>query len=780
MGAQKRRGKRSKQSETRKSDVYNADGDFVSDEEIEKVMEYQIEDGQNVRIGMGDHQDEEIDEDEAFTTEDYEKYSHFSSKGQRDEDEGDIDEDEFDPSSMKLASDLLEDESIHIRSSKDDSSAHEAVLDVIFNLEAKNEAKKKKKIQNSMQVSTESLETSAVPFSMNMQDLLGSISQDANLSSLVEESSNNALPVPFEKFDQDAVDRSVTFKSASTELAKWDKVVSKNRDAPNLSFPLQESKTDFRSKAPSFISKFEPTTSLEKDLKALSELYQKHGEGKDDESNASARRDFEQRKQSEMRSLQFLNEIKNKHLRRIKSKKYRKIKKRQEERDGKDSDEEDVQNRRERERAESRFNLKLRNGSAFLKKAARFSGRDDAETVESIKDESRRSNALRERMEQSKVLEQSSDESEEEKDMETKEIEFPSKGVWSMKFMQEAVKRKEMQSQQLLKEIQQQEQEEEGMNALDDIIITGNFANSPITSTASNLTETSASKGISFTMDAPIQVSRPSLAPKVDISLPDKKERIRSAAQLQMDQMYSSKSDIDASNPWIEAGPRSARSIGTGEQSEKAIDVQKVMEIKKDIKSEKISLLDSENPEQKDLVRMAFANDDDAQIEEFHKEKEDLENEETAEKPTELPGWGSWVGEGVKQRKRRSQPEPTTPQSKRSKNIQTMDNVIINPKRNKAASKFMITKIPYPYRTKEQYERSLDLPLGAEWNTLSVHAKLNRARISTKQGVAIDPITMEDAKRMSADFAEDSKGKKQSTNSSPHNISGRFSKLKSS
>jgi U3 small nucleolar RNA-associated protein 14 len=43
--------------------------------------------------------------------------------------------------------------------------------------------------------------------------------------------------------------------------------------------------------------------------------------------------------------------------------------------------------------------------------------------------------------------------------------------------------------------------------------------------------------------------------------------------------------------------------------------------------------------------------------------------------------------------------------------------VIISEKRDKKAAKYMVKDLPYPYTSKAQFERSIDTPLGTEWNT---------------------------------------------------------------
>jgi U3 small nucleolar RNA-associated protein 14 len=152
---------------------------------------------------------------------------------------------------------------------------------------------------------------------------------------------------------------------------------------------------------------------------------------------------------------------------------------------------------------------------------------------------------------------------------------------------------------------------------------------------------------------------------------------------------------------------------------------------------------------QRDLIRLAFANDDLVE-EEFEREKAEAVSADTPQaKDVTLPGWGSWDGAGIdpeKQKKRRRIIVPPKPGSgieaadRKDRNLQF---VIINEKRDKKfAGKYLTNKVPFPYQTREQYEAMIRNPLGREWNTTAVHQTLNKPRIKTRAGQVIDPPTM--------------------------------------
>ncbi|KAF9503812.1 hypothetical protein BS47DRAFT_1402036 [Hydnum rufescens UP504] len=123
--------------------------------------------------------------------------------------------------------------------------------------------------------------------------------------------------------------------------------------------------------------------------------------------------------------------------------------------------------------------------------------------------------------------------------------------------------------------------------------------------------------------------------------------------------------------------------------------------------------------EQRDLVALAFAGDN--VVEEFTARKQ---REIEADAPTTidmtLPGWGSWGGRGTK----KSQPKPH----------------LIKKRKDKKAGRYMVKDLPHPYTTKAQFELSLEMPIGSEWNTRMGFQKSTLPKVIKKMGTVINPI----------------------------------------
>lgn len=166
--------------------------------------------------------------------------------------------------------------------------------------------------------------------------------------------------------------------------------------------------------------------------------------------------------------------------------------------------------------------------------------------------------------------------------------------------------------------------------------------------------------------------------------------------------------------------------------------------------------------EQKALVERAFAGDGDVVEQEFAREKEEAMEEEveralgkkSALQQDVLPGWGSWGGKGVKApskkhknaflRKREealAERKAEGERKKRGRKDAKLKDVHISEKRQRTTlTKYSVDKVPFPFKTREQYERSLAAPLGKEWNAQQAHQELVLPRVITKAGRVIDPL----------------------------------------
>lgn len=155
---------------------------------------------------------------------------------------------------------------------------------------------------------------------------------------------------------------------------------------------------------------------------------------------------------------------------------------------------------------------------------------------------------------------------------------------------------------------------------------------------------------------------------------------------------------------------------------------------------------------QEELVQRAFASAPDYAEEEFAKEKsavaerDDPTRKQKNEESTKVSsGWGSWAGEGVPAPKPRKFPKKLQPPEKRLPKRKRQDdkkpNVIINEKRLKKTAIFQMANIPYPYKSREEYERAMSGAVGKEWNVTSAVKDMTRPEVMTRAGKIIQPLS---------------------------------------
>ncbi|CAB1097096.1 unnamed protein product [Ectocarpus sp. CCAP 1310/34] len=153
-----------------------------------------------------------------------------------------------------------------------------------------------------------------------------------------------------------------------------------------------------------------------------------------------------------------------------------------------------------------------------------------------------------------------------------------------------------------------------------------------------------------------------------------------------------------------------------------------------------------------ELVRRAFAAPDFES--EFKDSKDDEIEGELAKGLEKLPGtlagWGAWAGDGA--------PAPRGPTKRQvlAKNAQVkkeeaikkarkddrLPKVVLNEKRQKRSAKYMVSEVPYPFTSREQYERSLRQPIGGEWNTSQSVRAMTRPAVVVRAGVAVAPMKL--------------------------------------
>ena len=159
---------------------------------------------------------------------------------------------------------------------------------------------------------------------------------------------------------------------------------------------------------------------------------------------------------------------------------------------------------------------------------------------------------------------------------------------------------------------------------------------------------------------------------------------------------------------------------------------------------------------QSDLVQLAFAGPDYEQ--DFQALKRDAVDAELGIDDRKLQivkdvkaGWGDWAGPGasmvsdkiLKTRDRLMRAAEGEAEAKRQKRQDTKKpNVVISDRRIKTAAKYKLGEVPHPFTSREEYERSLAMPMGSEFNATHVVKTYTKPEVLLRAGRIIEPIKL--------------------------------------
>jgi U3 small nucleolar RNA-associated protein 14 len=218
---------------------------------------------------------------------------------------------------------------------------------------------------------------------------------------------------------------------------------------------------------------------------------------------------------------------------------------------------------------------------------------------------------------------------------------------------------------------------------------------------------------------------------------------------------------------------------------------------------------------QDELIRRAFAGYGAATAEDLaaarDEDHEDKEREEAdlargartgtgagsrrgpVEDPSEKAGWGTWAGlgaasaeeqrrkateqlrraaasSGSRQLSRWAQAALAKEEERKAKKVEAdaaaaarkssrrdsgLSKVVISEKRDKKLAQHQADVVPFPFTSREAYERSLRNPVGAEWNTLSTTAQATRPEWTSRAGLIIQPLAYTDVRKETKRVEED-------------------------
>lgn len=641
------------------------------------VLEEETDDRHKDFIGdidISSGEDEEIDEDMAFDEEDEERYgdnfARSSNKTKRKEDEVDEIFDEIEDGEEEYdEEDLLGDE----------DENDEKVTEWNFEEEKKPEPLKKKQ-----KIDLNSL-ASVITEEKGLMNLRKGLERLEN-----EKTKKMAVKPPLAPIIQEQIDRKVAYKQASKQISKWLPIIKANREAEHLSFPLNEP-------APSslpqvdIVSSTKPEKALETEIASILKRSNMDDEKKILEAEQLALNKYTLEEAAErkaelqkMRALLFYQEQKMKRMAKIKSKTYRKILKKEKEKlkenGQEEEDGEEARLAAEYLRAKERMSLKHK---SKIQKKSNY--QDTQKAVAEQYELHQKLTAKIEGTEETDSEDEDVDLDNDEDGVDFKEkaiaaletiaqdsTEAPKKGLFAMKFMQRAAEKKKQETIKMMEEIKKElEGSEEEISESED---------EPSEEKKNFEEEKTIEKAV---IDS--KLLKPKESHKISINVTrEEKENdgtssngnvwLTSGHALQSTNIKKTQSNAEKSSLKTK---KKLMDLPSGKV--KTDTIESTIESITENSKEEIFFAD-----QKELVKMAFANDD--VVREFEDEKNRIIDEETA-KPEDvtLPGWGTWGGSSLPASKVRviKLPEKNAMTDPKKRKDYNLSHVIINEKKMK-------------------------------------------------------------------------------------------------
>lgn len=582
----------------------------------------------------------------------------------------------------------------------DDEWKHVKMLEAINSLDGK----KRRKIINRTEPSTTISEFNLAEGKgkVKLHELVASLKQTPSHSAIKKQLSSTirrrkVLPVPLNTEEAQKISRKIAYDKISREVSRWNSVVKANREADQLIFPLQRPDISIRP-ASEYVKKFQPKTPMEIEISKL--LNANSDVLSDKPVLTSAEEEAEQalnvinvkkslRELQKARALLSYAESKYRRQNKIKSKKYHRI-------------------------------LKKERLQKEMKEFEKLKQENPVEAAEKLKE-----------LEKLRILERMT-------------LKHKNTGKWAKHKLLSAKYNKESRdaiseqlelSRQLTQKIIVDDDSDDdklsfGMNKNENGDIQNGYKNQD----DDNVYETENNENQESLMDETLE--RKTTMQDFDnmekMPMEDKSEWFKRPSRTISD-ITSEKNKFDT---------KSSNEISFEESEINVVNLNSQrVECEAVVEEEELDALSDDGGNKRVLSESYW---DSEIIKEFKAKKSAIvEKEKPKNISTYLPGWGDWGGSGIKVSKRKKRrfciKAPPAPPRKDS----TLGNVIINEKHDEKLKQFQVSELPFPFSNIEQYESTLQHPIGSTWNPESAFQRAIAPKVVTKMGQIIEPIDSE-------------------------------------
>lgn len=606
------------------------------------------------------------------------------------------------------------------------------------------------------------------------------------------------LAPPLVKRQQDRLDRSAAYEESKKELSKWIETVKRNRRADHLSFPLEDPATAAALSGTQLgpTSQSQPMTSLES---TIQEIMMESGIlSKDHLSQENHEQAYEEMHEKRMpleevqarraelrraRDLMFREEIRARRIKKIKSKAYRRVHRKERDKANLESrslltaqgliDSEEEREKNDRRRAEERMGARHRESkwARSVKATGRAAWDDDAR--HGVTDLARRDEELRRRIEGKAVAGSDVSESEssdsdafsetdnEKEGLQTKlndidhdESDTPESRLGAMAFMKRAEAVRKAANDEEIRSLRHGLRHDEGSPAegsdLEDGMPAGRqkfgfigknlIAKPEVRVEKGEFEERESESEEDEAHDGDGEKEKAANDPATTAGASADAAHGSKVSRLPNSKIPANNALKDSPKPKLQFDKKIKKAANDISPNDKkpqrktpAVPPTKLADYSGSSESE------DEPDSRAALARAIFAGPDEVEQDFAKEKKETVEEEGDQVIDNSLPGWGSWAGEGIskKAQKRARGRFLTTVKGVAEDKRQDakLDRVIINEKRVKKNSKYLASELPHPFESRQQYERSLRLPLGPEWTTKSTFQDSTKPRVLMKQGI---------------------------------------------
>ncbi|PJF17943.1 hypothetical protein PSACC_02252 [Paramicrosporidium saccamoebae] len=544
------------------------------------------------------------------------------------------------------------------------------------------------------------------------------------------------VAAPLASHEQKRLERKAAYELSSKEVNKWIPVIRANRNAKVLSFPAKQPRPT-PSTGDILATAFEPKTDLEK---TMNEMLKKSGMDTEEgittaeqlEMSKLTPEEVERRYQelAKRRALLFFNEQKNKRQSKIKSKTFRKVVKREKERrmvkdvdaSGERLTEEEIREERmkaELGRIKERMTLKTRKATKWahdLMQKRRLESGSREEVMQQVRDKDR----LRQEIfgkasqyaEEFSGSELDSDNAEGDHFHDEEDSSDEEGTTEDFKSLSKSKKKRHCEDDYV------ETSEESGIDSFSGHEMSGEmdeiFEDKP-----------EAAAPIGRRVFAPTNPINKEIESLPNVSTKKSKNPETVSSIFGDDEVILPVAD--------KAKPKS--SSGRTRRLKGKMQIPNLFAPE----DEQSITLDEKTKGQLEVIKQAF--DGDNVFAEFQQRKqEEIDEDKPKDVDLTLPGWGTWGGLDIEAPKGKiilKAQEGLDPRKRKDANL---SHVIIHEKRSKKMAKLMIDRPPFPFKSHEEYERSLQKPVGKEWNCATNFTKNIQSRVRVKVGSIIDPI----------------------------------------